>query len=465
MNHVAADLDPLQALRRRVRWELETLGYPARPWVRPVPGVHQVVIVGGGQTGLAIAFALKRAMIEDVVILDALPDGGSSVWTGFARMRNLRTPKHVLGPELGVPSLSARAWYEARFGEAAWATLTRIPRPAWQDYLDWLRETLGLAVRPNSRVTAITPEDGLFRVAANGRSWLARHVVLANGMDGMGAWRAPATIAALPRHRWAHSAEAIHFAGLRGRRVAVIGAGASAFDNAAMALEAGAARVEMLVRRPALPRSNPNRWMEFSGFLEHFCDLPDASRWRIVRHILGRNQPPPQESYSRCAAHPAFHLRLGAPVLAARDGVLLETPGGAVECDFVIAATGITIEPAARPELAAIAPHIALWRDRYSPPAAQADPALGAFPYLDDSFAFTGDAPWLGRIRSSGFAAMVSHASSGGISTLGATARRIARGIGREIFLYQAEGHEADLHAYDEPELTDLRLASEGPRP
>jgi len=464
MNHVALDLEPMQALRRRVRWELETLGYPARPWVKRIPGVQQVVIIGAGQTGLAIGFALRRAMVEDVVILDALPEGASAVWTGFARMATLRTPRHVLGPELGMPSLSARAWYEARFGAAAWEGLARIPRKHWQDYLDWLRDTLGLAVEHDARVGSITPAEDLFEVRAGGRALRTRHVVLATGMDGLGAWRAPPVIAALPRHLWAHSAEAIDFAALRGRRVAVIGAGASAFDNAGMALEAGAARVDMLVRRPALPRSNPNRWMEFAGFLDHFADLPDATRWRMIRHIIGRNQPPPQDSFARCAAHPNFHLHTGAPVLAAREG-LLETPAGPVATDFTIAATGIAIDPLARPELAAIAPHIALWRDRYTPPADQADAAMAGFPYLDGSFAFTGDPPRLSRIRTSGFGALVSHGSSGGISTLGATARRICAGITREIFLHQAAAHEADLQAYDEPELTDLRLASEGLRP
>ena len=73
-----------------------------------MPGVHQVIIVGAGQTGLAVAFALKRAIVEDVLVLDALPEGGSVVWTGFARKRNLRTPKHVLGPELGALALRSR---------------------------------------------------------------------------------------------------------------------------------------------------------------------------------------------------------------------------------------------------------------------------------------------------------------------------------------------------------------------
>lgn len=459
----------LAALETRARWELETLDYPRRPWVKPLPGdACPVLIIGAGQAGLAIGFALAQARVP-VLLLEALPPGGSAVWKGFARMATLRTPKHVLGPELGVPALSARAWYTARFGAPAWDALTKIPRTDWQDYLDWLAAMLALPTEHDTRVTAITPEaDGLFTVAAGPRSWRARHVVLATGMDGLGAWSPPPFVAALPRTRWAHTAEPIDFAALHGRRVVVVGAGASAFDNATCALEAGAARVEMLVRRAELPRANPNRWMEFCGYLEHFPDLPDATRWRWMHHLFAVNQPPPQESFSRCSRHPGFFLRTGRAVQGAAmagEAVRLETPAGPLETDFVILGTGLTVDPAARPELAAVAPHFACWRDRYTPPPGLESRLLGGFPYLDGSFAFTGAAPWLARLRTVGFAAMVSSGSSGGISTLGATVRRIVPAITRDLFLHQAPAHERDLLAYAEPELTDLSLASERDAP
>ncbi len=471
MNHVRPRRDGvaarLDALSRRVAWELETLTYPARDWVRPLPGgALQVAVVGGGQAGLALAFALRRSRIGPVQVIDALPEGASAVWTGFARMETLRTPKHVIGPEGGVPSLSVRAWYEARHGEAAWAALHKVPREDWQAYLDWLRATLRLPVAHGWRVDAITPDaDGLFTLHAGGaggarRRWRARHIVLASGMDGMGEWRAPAAITALPRGLWAHTAQRVDFAPLAGRHVVVVGAGAAAFDNAATALEAGAARVTLLARRAEMPRVNPNRWMEFAGFLEHYADLADAVKWRWLRHMVTVNQPPPQETWSRCAAHAGFAVLTGAALHGARavgDGVVLDTARGAIRADFVIAGTGLAIDLAARPELAAIAPHVALWRDRFTPPTGQADALLGGFPYLDGSFALTGDAEWLSRIRAYGFASWMSHACSGGISTLGPAVRRMADGIRREIFLRQAPEHEADLLAYSEQELTDMR--------
>ncbi len=468
----------LAALADRVAWEIQTLAYPARDWVRPRgDGVRDVVVVGGGQCGLALSFALRRARVTDVAMLEAGTPAG--IWLRFARMHTLRTPKHVTGPELGVPSLSVRAWFEARYGEQAWVALTKIPRGVWQAYLDWLQGVLALPAEAGWRVDGVTPEaDDLLAVTAERGDgtrarWLARHVVLATGVDGAGAWQVPAMVAAaLASDRYAHTAQAIDFARLARRRVVVLGAGASAFDNAAMALEHGAARVDLLARRVALPAVNPYRWMEFHGFLNHFCDLPDALKWRFMRTIFAMNQPPPQETFSRCGVHAGFHLHLGAPVRALRmegDAIVLETPRGAVTADFLIVGTGLVVEPSLRPELAAAAPHLARWRDRYAPPAGEEDAVLGAFPYLTGDFAFTervaGTAPWLARLRSSSFAAMASTASSGGISTLRPTVERIARGITRDLFLDQAEADHAALAAYDERELVDLALASEGTRP
>jgi len=135
-----------------------------------------------------------------------------------------------------------------------------------------------------------------------------------------------------------------------------------------------------------------------------------------------------------------------------------------VKADFLIVGTGLVVEPALRPELSTVAPAIARWRDRFVPPAGEEDALLGAFPYLTGDFAFTervaGAAPWLSRLRTSSFAAMISTASSGGISTLRPTVDRMVRGIARDLFLEQAEADHAALVAYDERELVDLSLAS-----
>src|SRR3954468_15721305 len=117
------------------REALRLLGPDPQNWVperadpdgRPID--HNVVIVGGGQSGCALAFALRRAGIGRLSVIDMAPDEASAgVWLNAARMNVLRTPKTLPGPELGIPAFGFQAWYEARHGEAAYAAIERIPR-------------------------------------------------------------------------------------------------------------------------------------------------------------------------------------------------------------------------------------------------------------------------------------------------------------------------------------------------
>jgi len=92
----------------------------------------------------------------------------------------------------------------------------------------------------------------------------------------------PGFVAALPRENRAHTADPIDFAGLRGRVVAVMGAGASALDNAACALEHGAAEVHLFCRRDHPQLDQSYRWLTFAGFLRRLSNLDDAWRWRFM---------------------------------------------------------------------------------------------------------------------------------------------------------------------------------------
>ena len=467
VDHINSDLTELE---RRVHFELDCLGYPARPWT--IAGtsdgqeVHDVIIVGGGQSGVSIAFRLLRERIANVRVLDRNPSGREGPWLSFARMHSLRTPKTVTGPDLGIASLSARAWWQARFGEASWEGLNKIPRELWQAYLLWVRQTVGIKVSNEAEVGDIEPRaDGLLAVHATiggaAQTLLARKVVLATGIEGSGRWFVPPIITeAVPRSRYAHTSEPIDFSSLAGKTVAVIGAGASAFDNAAMALESGAASVELLARRKRLPTVNPNRWMEFAGFLRHFGDLDDARKWRFMKTIFDKNQPPPQETFDRCMRHRNFSMRLGAPLEGVRlenEQILLTTPQGTTACDFLIAGTGFAVDLASRPELARFHDQIACWSDRYHPQADEEHALLGGYPYLSPSFQFTEkiprSAPYLANIFSYTFAAMPSLGCSAGISALKFGVDRIASGISRGLFVEDADIHLQSLRDYDEQEL------------
>lgn len=461
---------PERQLAAAARATLAYLDYPARLWTLPrrAPDgseASDVLVAGAGINGLAVAFLLARERVARVRVIDAAEEGHEGPWLGFARMRWLRTAKELVGPDLGVVPLSFPAWYAARFGAAAWESLERAPNGVWMDYLRWFREAAGITVENRTRLVTIGEGPGgllACRLATprGEETAFARRVVLATGLLGAGGPAMPPEIAALPTQRRAHSSDAIDFAALAGRRVAVVGAGASAFDNAAVALEAGAAEVTLIARRASIAQPNVKQAMEFAGFLRHYAELSDAQRFRLHRTLARVSVPPPPDSIARCTAHGArFAVLTGAPLRAVRldeCAVTLETARGAVRADFVIAATGFAVAMRARPELAPFHDRIALWRDRH-PPAAD-DPTLAGMPYLDGGFAYTArdpaDAAVLGRIHDVGIAAVPSVGPvCVGLNGMKFGPDRVVRALTRSLFLEDAEAHVAAVEAFAEAAL------------
>ena len=115
----AGHANGLAELEARAAHDLEILDYPSGEWLprathaSGVP-IRDVVVCGAGQGGLATAFLLAREGVRNVLIIDQAVAGREGPWATFARMRTLRTPKYLSGPEMGIASLSYRAWHEAQ---------------------------------------------------------------------------------------------------------------------------------------------------------------------------------------------------------------------------------------------------------------------------------------------------------------------------------------------------------------
>jgi cation diffusion facilitator CzcD-associated flavoprotein CzcO len=475
-DHVS-DIGPpigLEALEARVRDDLGIISYPDANWVPERTGpdgkpMLDVLVIGGGQCGLAIAHALKRARIERVRIVDRAPEGQEGPWMTYARMPTLRSPKQVNGPDLDIPSLAFRAWFVAQHGEARWEALNKIAKEDWAAYLLWLRRVLDIRIENGISAERITPSPSgnlisvdLVDVKTGTReSVFARKVVIATGIETPGKWWTPPEVAALDRKYWAHASEEIDFGRLKGRRVAVLGAGASAFDNAATALEAGAASVTVCCRREELQRVQPFKWLSFPGFLGHFAELDDSWRWRFMNHLLTLREAFPKETWERTARHEGFELLTGAPWLSCdvRGGqVEIVTPKRKLEADFLIVGTGFDIDLGAVPELADIAAKAALWRDRFQPPAEEENPRLGRYPYLDPTYTFQerkpGTAAWLRHVRLFTFGATLSFGPSGSsINAMKFAVPRLVSGIVRDLFTEDVEQHWSSLKSYDLPEF------------
>ena len=381
-------MDPDAAARNALR----LIGPDPANWVPDKPGIdHNVTVVGGGQTGSAFAFALRRAGIGKVTVIDAAEDEArAGVWLNAARMNLLRTPKSLPGPELGIPAFGFQSWYEARHGVEAYTAIDRILRIDWADYLTWYRRFLGIAIRYRTKLLRIEPGDGHFRlhldVDGHAKVETTRRIILCTGFTGNGGPYVPSVLSeGLPAKLYAHTESAIDFAALHGRHVAVIGAAASAFDAAGVALEAGAASVHLFARRPTIAAVPITRSRGYAGAYDNYYALPDAARWEQALRFRRWGSTPTTDAIERTVAFPNFHLHLAAPLqsVAVDDGrVVLRAADGEFRCDFVIAGTGYYVDLAARPELADFHQEVLLWRDCFVPPAGDGDPYLGAHPYL-----------------------------------------------------------------------------------
>src|SRR4051795_6878427 len=141
--------DALAALAAQVRDDLQKTLHPSASWLMPRAGPDgkpalDVLIVGGGQSGLAIAFGLMRSRVDNILVLDKADEGREGPWLTYARMPTLRSPKEFTGPDLDIPSLTYQSWHEATFGKDHWVALDRIPRGDWVDYLMWFRRVTGV---------------------------------------------------------------------------------------------------------------------------------------------------------------------------------------------------------------------------------------------------------------------------------------------------------------------------------
>ncbi|OYD87701.1 monooxygenase [Nostoc sp. 'Peltigera membranacea cyanobiont' 213] len=464
------------------RETLRLFGPDPDNWVPDRPGIdHNVTIIGGSGSGSTFVFALRRAGIGRVTEIDAADDEAhAGVWLTRARMRTLRTPKHLPGPELGIPELSFQAWYEARHGAAAYAKIDRIERVAWAEYLSWYRHFLGIQVRYQTKLVRIEPVAGFFRLhlEVNGVPLLetTRKIIFANGVAGTGGSYIPPILADLPRTLYAHTADAIDFEALRGKTVAVLGAAASAFDAAAVALESGAKAVHLFVRRSAIASLSVLRVRDYPGAYDNYPQLPDAARWFQAWHFRQAGTAPPPNSIKRAIAFPNFHIHLSAPWKSARklgdaeaaakgERIAIEVNDDVFEFDFAIAGTGYFVDPTKRPELADFAQHIALWRDRYQPPEGLRDDGLGAHPYLGSAHEYQekvpGTAPYLKDIHIFNPAGLVSFGLPvGDIHSIRRDVPAIVSRISHDLFFKDWAHHEARITGDIAPDFEDSLYAA-----
>jgi len=473
----------IEELEERVSDDLECLGYPSRNWVRSArhsqPSDPDVLVVGAGMCGQTTAFALRRLGISKVRVIDQAPAGAEGPWLTYARMPTLRTRKELIGPDLGIPSLTYRAWHQARFGLDSWNELKRIARPDWMDYLLWLRQVTDVEVESETRLVELLPDgDGVNAAIERGgrkETLRARKIVLATGREGGGQIQLPRFPSFDLMHRERlpvfHSTDFIDFEALRGARVAILGIGSSAFDNAGCALEAGGAIVVMYARTKSLPTFKKNTWASFQGVQWGQYHLSLLQRWELQQLTHGASTPPPDESVDRCMRFSGFEIRFESAwtdLHVSPTKVIVSTAQGSEEYDAAIVCTGFEVCLGETPPLRHLKTSIQRWRDvlpahRYRENERLADyPFLGpAFELVPNSKAGRG-AHGLSHIYVFNSAVGLSHGALGSeIPGLSVGVARLTQGIAMALFAEDAESHLQSARDFREPVLQGLQTAIE----
>ncbi|QHF95754.1 pyridine nucleotide-disulfide oxidoreductase [Streptomyces sp. NHF165] len=289
-----------------------------------------VVVVGGGQAGLAAGYHLRRQGL-DFVILDAGTAPGGSWQHMWDSLRLFSPAEHSSLPGRLMPAQAGGTCPDA--GHVV-------------DYLADYEKRYGLPVRHGTRVDAVRRAGDRLLVEADTGRWRARAVISATG-----TWSRPFLPAVPGRNvftrRQLHTVDYRSPADLAGQRVLVVGGGNSGAQVAADLALDGRVQVTWVTRRP--PRFLPD---DIDG--RALFDVATARRRALD---AGRTDAGGVASLGDIVAVP--------PVRAARDARLLKAEpmftrltadgvrwadGSRTGADAIIWCTGF------RPALAHLAP-------------------------------------------------------------------------------------------------------------
>ncbi|MGJ8624450.1 MAG: NAD(P)-binding domain-containing protein [Yoonia sp.] len=470
----------LEEYNRSVHGALARLNLPRPAWVPTTPK-HQpdtlldVLVIGAGQFGTGATAALKLAGIESILMIDQAEEGREGPWLTSARMPTLRSPKTLSGLSFGIPSLTFQSWFRAAYGMRRWNELYKIPNDVWQEYLLWVRQVLALPTLNQVKAESLIPQHDHVEIPlSDGKQLRAKRVIVATGRASTGGW---ARVDGVSANLWpdlaAHTMQDINFEALIGKKVTVIGAGSAAWDNAATALETGAASVDMYVRRKALPQINKGRASSGIGYLKGWHSLPDSDRWRLAHYLGSVGVPPPFETVQRTLKTPGLSVHFGVSGLNAmrKDDQVKVAADGAetAHYDFLILGSGFRVDLSKEPLFSKVSQHILNWGDKYQPPAELRNSRLAAYPYIGPDFELLSKAnpvlrgPSLERIHLFNSATWVSTGSlASDIPSLDIAPDRLAHGIVQKLFAEDFEHHFTDLKSYDEHELEPTPFYSPG---
>ena len=235
-----------------------------------------VVVVGGSQSGLAMAWHLQRQGLA-FVVLEAGPEVGH-VWRSRWDSLKLFTP----------------AQYDALPGMAFPAPADTYPtKDPVADYLQAYVTAFELPVRLNARVTSLTHADGGFEVHTAEDVFRARQVVVATGPFQV-PFVPPMAAKLDPSVTQVHSADYRNPQGLPEGPVLVVGGGNSGFQIAEELAATRTVDLSIATTYPMLPQRLAGRdlfwWLTRLGLLRVTVSSRPGRRMSRRDFVIGTNR-------------------------------------------------------------------------------------------------------------------------------------------------------------------------------
>jgi lysine/ornithine N-monooxygenase len=210
----------------------------------------EVLVIGAGPFGLSISAHLSALDVGHRIV-------GRPLDTWHAHMPvGMRLKSEPYASEISAPNSGYDvAAYARQHGIPYTNRVHPLSVEGFTDYGDWFTKELVPGVT-DITVTRLEAVTGGFTVSfADADPVTARQVVIASGVLPFAA--IPGELAGLPSDLVTHTSEHRHLDTFSGRKVAVVGAGQSALETAALLHESGA-QVQLIVRRPAVQWVDPN---------------------------------------------------------------------------------------------------------------------------------------------------------------------------------------------------------------
>jgi len=286
-----------------------------------------VAIIGAGPYGLSLAAHLATRNIEYRIFGHPM-----RFWSRIAEAGGERYLKsYCFGTNISAPTPGYT--FADYNGPRGLETFEPCSMENFTAYGRWFQQSLVPRIEDVDVEGLERQSGGFVLTLADGRRCDADSVVIATGLSGFASL--PPLLRSLPAGRVAHTSDITSFAAFRGRDVAVVGAGQSALEAAALLFEAGA-RPQLMVRedtilwqtRVSRERSlwrqvrspiaglgtGPKAWTltRFPGAMHN---LPDAWRTSFTRSHL----PAEGAWWLRSRVENKFPVHLGATVVAALE--------------------------------------------------------------------------------------------------------------------------------------------------